>query len=87
MDADNKPACAEVRPIECLQPKVKEKEDSAMKNNQNKPILPLALRDTEITDDDIEAMLLVARDKQAKSGRYKRTPRRLPTGELEIAQK
>ena len=58
-----------------------------MNNDQKKPILPLALRDTEITDADVEVMLRVARDKNATSGRYKRTPKRLPTAEQAVAQK
>lgn len=50
-------------------------------NDQKKPILPPALRETEITDDDVETMLRIARDKKAESGRYKRTPKqgRAPT--------
>lgn len=58
-----------------------------MKIDQKKPILPLALRETEITETDVEVMLRVARDKQATSGRYKRTPKLLPTAEVVVAQK
>ncbi|OWK38571.1 hypothetical protein [Fimbriiglobus ruber] len=58
-----------------------------MKNEQKKPVLPPALRDTEIGDTDVEVMLRIARDKKAPSGRYKRTPKRLPTAEPAVAQK
>ena len=87
MDADNKPTCEEVRPFACTIPHTQGKEESVMNNDQKKPILPLALRDTEITDADVEVMLRVARDKNATSGRYKRTPKRLPTAEQAVAQK
>lgn len=50
-----------------------------MIKEKNKPILPLALRETEITESDIAVMVRVARDKNAKSGRYKRTAKRLPS--------
>jgi len=50
-----------------------------MKRKKTKPILPLVLRDTEITEGDIAVMLRVARDKSAPAGRYKRTPKRLAT--------
>lgn len=46
------------------------------------PILPVAHRDTEITEGDVETMLRVARDKNAPSGRYRRTPKFLPKGPL-----
>ena len=49
-----------------------------MKSNNSKPILPLALRDTEITEGDIAVMLRVAKDKKAPTGRYKRRPKRVP---------
>ncbi|MBO0697399.1 MAG: hypothetical protein J2P46_03330 [Zavarzinella sp.] len=49
-----------------------------MKTKKSKPILPVALRDTEITEGDVEAMLRVAQDKKAPAGRYKRKPRRVP---------
>jgi hypothetical protein len=87
MDIDNKPICAEVRSIECVVPQSKGKEEPVLKNDQKKPILPLALRETEIDDADVEVMLRVARDKKAISGRYKRTPKRLPKAELVVAQK
>jgi hypothetical protein len=59
-----------------------------MKQNSKKPILPLALRETEITENDVAVMLRVARDKDATSGRYKRTPKRLPSAEpVATAQK
>ena len=87
MDADNKPVCAEVRPADGIVTRTKGKEETAVKTEQKKPILPLALRETEITDTDVEAILRVARDKQATSGRYNRTPKRLPTVELAVAQK
>ena len=41
-------------------------------------VLPLALRDTEITEGDVEVLLSVARDKSALTGRYKRVPKKLP---------
>jgi|GEM_PF-4960060 len=88
MDADNKPVCAEVRLIECIVTQTQGKEDTAVKQNSKKPILPLALRETEITEIDVAVMLRVARDKDAKSGRYKRTPKRLPSAEpVATAQK
>lgn len=87
MDADNKPICAEVRPIDCTVPQIQGKEEPAMKNDQKKPILPLALRETEITEADVEVLLRIARDKNAESGRYKRTPKRVPTAEMAVAQK
>ena len=50
-----------------------------MKTKNSKPILPVALRDTEITEGDVAVMLRVAQDKKAPAGRYKRKPRRVPT--------
>ena len=44
----------------------------------SKPILPLALRETEITEGDFEIMLSVARNKNATSGRYKGKFKRIP---------
>jgi hypothetical protein len=44
-------------------------------------ILPLALRDTEITEGDVEVLLRIARDKKAPSGRYKRVPKKVPAAE------
>ena len=87
MEADSKHTVAEVRPFAFSIPHTKGKEEPAMKNDQKKPILPLALRETEITDSDVEVMLRVARDKKAESGRYKRTPKRLPTVQVVVAQR
>jgi hypothetical protein len=58
-----------------------------VKTEMKKPILPLALRETEITETDVAVMLRVARDKKAESGRYKRKAKRLPSVELAISQK
>jgi predicted DNA-binding antitoxin AbrB/MazE fold protein len=41
------------------------------------PVLPIALRETEITERDVETLLRVARDKNAGAGRYKRSPKKL----------
>lgn len=43
------------------------------------PILPLALREVELTEADVATLLRVAQDKNAASGRYKRQPKRIPT--------
>jgi len=43
-----------------------------------KPILPLAFRDTEITEVDVAVLLRIAKDKNAPAGRYKRTPKSVP---------
>ncbi len=37
----------------------------------------LRVNDSTLTDEDIETMLRVARDKNAPSGRYKRTPKKV----------
>lgn len=87
MDADNKPTCADVRSYSRIIPQTQGKEEPAMKTEQKTPILPLALRETEITDTDVAVMLRVARDKKAGAGRYKRTPKRLPTAEVALARK
>jgi hypothetical protein len=50
-----------------------------MKTKNCKPILPVALRDTEITEGDVAVMIRVAGDKKAPTGRYKRKPKRVPT--------
>jgi hypothetical protein len=42
------------------------------------PILPLALRETVLTKRDLATILRVARNKNAKAGRYKRIPKKLP---------
>ena len=47
-----------------------------MQNNEK--ILPIALQESQLTDKDIEVMLRIAHDKNANSGRYKRTPKHLP---------
>lgn len=52
----------------------------------NKSILPVALRDTEITVSDVAVILSVAKDKKAPAGRYKRTLKRLPTAESPVIQ-
>ena len=44
MDADNKPTYTEVRPVHCMIPQTKGKEEPAMKSDEKMPILPLALR-------------------------------------------
>ena len=85
MEADTKPKWAEVCHAECLMPHTQRKEEPAVTHDQKKPILPLALRETEITEADVKAMLRIARDKNAASGRYRRTPKRLPTAELVVA--
>lgn len=41
-------------------------------------ILPVALRDNEITEADVETMLKIALDKDTPLGRIKRTPKRIP---------
>jgi hypothetical protein len=87
MDADDKPICAGVRPIERLVPQAQGEEKTAMKTNAKKPILPLVLRETEITEIDVAVMLRVARDKKAASGRYKRKAKRLPAAEPTVAEK
>ena len=40
--------------------------------------LPQALRDSTLAPEDFETLLRIARDKQAASGRYARTPRQIP---------
>lgn len=87
MDADHKPMCVEVRPAEALTAYVQGKEEPAMKNETNNktPILPLALRDTEITETDVAVLLRVAQDKKAPAGRYKRTPKRVPVADTTAA--
>lgn len=62
-------------------------EDSAVKIKTSKPILPLALQDTEITEGDIAVMLRVAQDKKAPAGRYKRTPKRVASAKPAVAAK
>lgn len=48
-----------------------------------KPVLPLALRDIEITQEDVETLLRVAKDKKAPAGRYRRIPKKLPVAHPE----
>jgi hypothetical protein len=84
MDIDTKPTCAEVRLIDDIRAQGKEGE---MKKTPETPILPVALRDAEITERDVETMLRVARNKNATAGRYKRTPKRVPIVEAAAAQK
>jgi hypothetical protein len=43
--------------------------------------LPQALRDSVLAPEDLETLLRTARDKQAASGRYARTPRQIPVSE------
>lgn len=57
------------------------KEKPTVDTEQNKPVLPLALRETELTESDVAVMLRVARDKTAQAGRYKRAAKRLPVAE------
>src|SRR4051812_10350614 len=85
MDANTKPMCVEVRPAESLTAYAQGKEETAMKNEANKPILPFALRDTEIPQDEVAVPLRVARDRDAGAAGYKRTPRRVPTAETAVA--
>jgi hypothetical protein len=49
-------------------------------NNQT-PILPLALRDDEITVRDAETLVKIAEDRSATAGRLRRTPKAIPTVE------
>lgn len=59
-----------------------------MKNEHtNKPILPVALRDTEITEDDVATLLRIAGDKNAPAGRYKRSPKKVDADPTPTPQK
>lgn len=51
--------------------------------SQEKPVLPLALRDIEITQGDVETLLRVAKDKKAPAGRYRRIQKKLPVAHPE----
>jgi hypothetical protein len=48
-----------------------------MKTKNSKPILPTALRATEIAESDVAVMVRVAQDKKAPDERYKRKPKRV----------
>lgn len=48
-----------------------------MSTKTSKPVLPTALRDTEITEGDLAVMLRVVQDKKVRAGRYKRKPKRV----------
>lgn len=87
LDIEIIPTSIEANPSIYLMPQTQGKEETAMKMEQKKPILPLALRETEITEADVETMLRVARDKRATAGRYKRIPKRLPLAEMTVARK
>ena len=86
MDADSKAIVAVVRPLDCSLSKVKGKEEATMSTDKKVAILPLALRETEITEADLDTMLRIVRDKKTGVGRYKRTPKRLPVVERVVAK-
>ncbi len=51
------------------------------KPEQSERNLPHALRPDELTDDDVELMLRIAKDTDAKSGRYQGKPKSIPLSE------
>ena len=64
-----------------------DREDVTVKTKAIKPMLPIALQDTEITEADVAIMLRVAQDKKAPAGRYKRSPKRVASVKRAIAAK
>jgi len=79
---DNKSIGVEVPPVDKLVPHDQEPEGPPVKaDNTPTLILPLALRDTEITESDVAVLLRVAQDKNATSGRYNRIPKQVQVSE------
>jgi hypothetical protein len=86
MDAANKPAdCIADRAAteEELKRTISPKQDAAM-SQDNLP-LPMALRATELSEQEFEALRRNAKDPKATAGRLKRAPRGIASRELEVA--
>jgi len=79
MDTNN-PTDEQTQPTENATPMTGGKEEPVLQPaNTEKRVLPLALRDIEITESDVLLLLRIAQDKTAPTGRYKRAPKKMPT--------
>jgi hypothetical protein len=79
MNTENKSVSPGILPIDGVVPQTPGKDESAAPTEGKKSNLPLALREEEISEKDVEVLLRVARDKNAASGRYRRMAKRLPS--------
>ena len=83
MDATKPPNDIEVRPLEraCGA----RSEEEALKKESDP--LPVALRNEEITERDLEVLSRIAQDANATKGKLKRVPRRIPLRKQEEVNK
>ena len=77
MEANQIPESAPLHPEESC-PDAQGKKDSV---NKSTLPLPVALRNDEISERDGEALFRIAEDPEAKEGRLRRVPRKIPVEE------